>query len=73
VVDIRSIGVMAGIEVAPVGGPGARGHAIQKALFDHGLHLKSTGDTLILAPAFVATDAHLDEIFTKIRDVLKAH
>jgi beta-alanine--pyruvate transaminase len=73
VVDIRSIGVMAGIEVAAVGTPGARGHAIQKALFDHGLHLKNTGDTLILAPAFVANDAHLDEIFTKIREVLKTH
>jgi beta-alanine--pyruvate transaminase len=65
--------VMAGVEVAAIGAPGARGHTIQKALFDHGLHLKSTGDTLILAPAFVATDAHLDEIFTKIRGVLKTH
>jgi beta-alanine--pyruvate transaminase len=72
VVDIRSIGMMAGIEVAAVGAPGAKGHVLQKALFDQGLHLKSTGDTMIVAPAFVAEPKHIDEITTKIRKALVA-
>ena len=72
VVDVRSIGLMAGIEVAPVGGVGARGHALQKALYEQGLHLKNTGDTLIVAPAFIAEPKHIDEIVTKLRKALAA-
>jgi beta-alanine--pyruvate transaminase len=73
VIDVRSIGMMAGIEVAAVGGPGAKGHVVQKALYDRGLHLKSTGDTLIVAPAFVAEAKHIDEITSKIREALVAN
>jgi beta-alanine--pyruvate transaminase len=70
VVDIRSFGMMAGVEVAAVGNPGARGHELQKKLYDRGLNLKSTGDTLIVAPAFIAEENHIDEIASKIRQVL---
>ena len=70
VVDIRSVGMMAAIEVAPSGGPGARGHVIQKRLYDKALHLKSTGDSLIIAPPLIAEKHHVDEIASKIRDVL---
>ena len=72
VVDVRSIGMMAGIEVAAVGSPGARGHELQKALYDRGLNLKSTGDTLIVAPAFVAEPKHIEEIAGKIREAIVA-
>ena len=67
-----SIGMMAGIEVAAVGNPGARGHELQKALYDRGLNLKSTGDTLIVAPAFIAEPRHIEEITGKIREALIA-
>ena len=70
VIDIRSIGMMAGVEVAAEGATGARGHLLQKALYDRGLHLKSTGDTLIIAPAFIAEAKHLDEITSKLRQAL---
>ena len=72
VIDIRSIGMMAAVEVAAVGGPGARGHELQKKLYDIGLNLKSTGDSLIVAPPFIAEKHHIDEIVSKIRDALKA-
>jgi beta-alanine--pyruvate transaminase len=71
VVDVRNVGMMAGVEVAAVGNPGARGHELQKKLYDMGLHLKSTGDTLIVAPAFIAEKSHIDDITNKIRDALK--
>lgn len=70
VADIRSVGMMAAIEVAPSGGPGARGHDIQKRLYDKALHLKSTGDSLIIAPPLIAEKHHVDEIASKLRDVL---
>ena len=72
VVDIRSIGLMAAVEVAPDGAPGARGHEMQKRLYDMGLNLKNTGDSLIVAPPLVMEDKHLDEIVAKLRGVLKA-
>jgi beta-alanine--pyruvate transaminase len=70
VVDIRSIGMMAGVEVAAAGTPGARGHELHKKLYDSGLHLKSTGDTLIVAPAFIAEKSHIDSITNRIRDAI---
>ena len=70
VVDIRSIGMMAAIELAPKGAPGARGHDAQKALYDANLNLKSTGDSLIVAPPFVATEAHIGLIVDTLRDVI---
>ena len=70
VADIRGIGMMAAIEVAPDKAPGARGHEAQKRLYDAGLNLKSTGDALIIAPPYVAERKHIDEITTKLRTVL---
>jgi beta-alanine--pyruvate transaminase len=72
VTDVRSIGMMAAVDVAPDGAPGVRGHEVQKRLFDAGLHLKSTGDALIIAPAFVMEPKHLDEIVSKLRAVLSS-
>jgi len=68
--DIRSIGMLAAVELHPQGAPGARGHEAQKRLYDAGLHLKSTGESLILAPPLVAERNHVDEIVGKLRDVL---
>jgi beta-alanine--pyruvate transaminase len=70
VADIRSYGMLCAIEVVAEGGPGARGHEVQKRLFEKGLHLKSTGDSLIIAPPLIAEKAHIDEIVSKVRDVL---
>ncbi len=56
VVSIRNIGLAAGIELAPdVAGAGLRGARAQAAAFDHGVLTRAPGDTLILAPPFVAT------------------
>lgn len=69
-VDIRGIGMMAAIEVAPGKVPGSRGHELQKLLFDANLNLKATGDSIILAPPFIAEKHHIDEITDKVRGVL---
>lgn len=72
VFDIRSVGMLAAVELHPRGAPGSLGHEVQKRLYDHGLHLKSTGDSLLLAPPFIAERRHIDEIASKLRDVLAA-
>jgi beta-alanine--pyruvate transaminase len=73
VVDVRGYGLLAGVDVRTKdGAPGLAGHEVQKRLFDAGLHLKATGDALLLAPAFVAERAHVDEMVATLRDVLAA-
>jgi len=70
VVDIRAIGMMAAVELAVDGTPGARGHEFQKRLYDAGVNLKSTGDNLIIAPPFISEKSHIDHIVSVMRDAL---
>jgi len=68
--DIRTIGMMAGVELEKGEKPGARGTLAQIEMFWGGLHVKFTGDTGIVAPMFVAERAHVDEIVAKFRTAL---
>ncbi len=71
VVDVRGYGLLAGVDVRVKGGqPGLAGHELQKRLFDAGLHVKATGDSLLLAPAFVFERKQVDELVAMLRDVL---
>lgn len=70
VMDVRSMGLMAAVELHPGTAPGQRGTEAQKRMFWNGLHVKFTGDAGILAPMFIATPAHLDEIMGKFRTTL---
>ncbi|MGR3484386.1 MAG: aminotransferase class III-fold pyridoxal phosphate-dependent enzyme [Paracoccaceae bacterium] len=68
--DIRSIGMMAGVELHPGEVVGHRGVAAQTALFWRGCHIKFTGENAILAPMFISERHHIDEIVGKLRDTL---
>jgi beta-alanine--pyruvate transaminase len=71
VFDIRGYGLLAALELeARPGQPGAAGYDAQKRLLRAGLHLKATGDALLLAPAYVAERSHIDEMVAILRDVL---
>jgi beta-alanine--pyruvate transaminase len=70
VTDIRGYGMLGGLDVAPEATPGARGHALQKVLFDNGLHVKTTGDSAIIAPPFTSTTDHIDQIVEILRKTL---
>jgi beta-alanine--pyruvate transaminase len=70
VADIRGYGMFGAIDVHPAGGPGQRGHALQKKLFESGLHLKATGDCALLAPPLIAEKKHIDEIADTLRRTL---
>ena len=71
VTDIRGYGMLGGFDVAPMGGPGKRGYLLQKRLFEEGVHIKTTGDCGIVAPAFVMTASEIDELCDGFRKVLK--
>ena len=69
-VDIRGVGMLAAVEMAVDKTPGARGHEMQKRLFDAGINLKNTGDSLIIAPPFISERKDIDRIVQTLRTVL---
>ena len=71
--NIRTQGMMAGIDLAPAERPGLRGFDAQVKLFNAGLHLKATGDTALVAPALIAEKSHVDEISGVLREVLSTY
>ncbi len=73
VTDIRGYGMMAGVDVEPGERPGARGHEVQKRLYDAGVHIKFTGDAGIIAPPLVSERSHIDEICAIVRKVLSEY
>ena len=62
VTDIRGYGMIAGLDIVPDGSPGKAGLEFQKRLFAAGLHVKATGDAIILAPPLISEQSHIDEI-----------
>ena len=73
ITDIRGYGMLGGIDFAPGGRPGQVGLEIQKRLFAAGLHVKATGDAIILAPPLISEEAHIDEIVSILRQVLEQY
>lgn len=70
VTDVRGIGLFAGVDLAPDGSPGRRGYRAVRAFFEAGVLVKLTGDTVLLAPPFIATPAEIELMLERIRAVL---
>jgi beta-alanine--pyruvate transaminase len=70
VADVRGFGMLAGVELKPGKAPGARGHELQARLYDRGLHVKTTGDVAIMAPAFIASRADIDAMADMLREAI---
>src|SRR4051794_35654186 len=67
VVDVRNIGLVGGIELAPLTGrPGARGSDVYRRAFDGGLLVRVTGDTIALSPPLIISEQQIDEIVEKL-------
>jgi beta-alanine--pyruvate transaminase len=62
--------MIGGVDVAPSTAPGVRGLKVMQDLYDAGCMVKMTGDCALVSPPLVCEEKHLDEIFTKLRDVL---
>lgn len=71
VTDVRCLGLMAGIELAPQDGePGARGYELFRACLESGLLIRVTGDTVALSPPLIISHDQIEEIFARLRDAL---
>ncbi|HWE76140.1 MAG TPA: aspartate aminotransferase family protein [Stellaceae bacterium] len=72
IVDLRNIGLVAGIELAPIAGkPGARAFDAYLKCFERGLLVRQTGDILALSPPLIVEKSQIDDMFGLLREVLK--
>jgi beta-alanine--pyruvate transaminase len=72
VIDIRTIGLMAAIELDPrEGAPTRRGYEIFVDCFEHGLLTRLTGDTIALSPPLIVEEKHIDELVQILSNALK--
>ncbi len=74
VVDIRTVGLTAGIDLASrPDQPGKRGFdALNSAFFDNDLMLRIAGDTLALTPPLIVSEDQIGEIVEKVAKVIRA-
>lgn len=64
VIDIRNVGMVVGVEMAPSKeGVGVRAQAVFAECWQQGLFLRVTGDTLAIAPPMIITEAEIEELF----------
>src|SRR5258708_3294239 len=72
VIDLRNIGLAAGIELEPIAGkPTARAFDAFLKCYERGLLIRTTGDIIALSPPLIVEKSHIDEIFGTLGDVLK--
>jgi len=72
VVDIRNIGLVAGIELEPIPGkPTVRAFEAFLRAYEKGVLIRTTGDTIALSPPLIIEKAQIDRIFETITDILK--
>ncbi|HEY2027339.1 MAG TPA: aspartate aminotransferase family protein [Gemmatimonadaceae bacterium] len=71
VIDVRNIGLVAAIELAPrAGAAGARGYETFVKCFERGLLMRVTGDVIALSPPLIVEKEQIDRMFEMISSVL---
>jgi len=72
VIDVRAIGLVAGIELSPrPDAVGSRGYEVMVDCFNRGLVLRNSGDTLAMSPPLIVERGHIDDIVAILGDALK--
>ena len=72
VIDVRNIGLVCGIELAPLpGAPAKRAFDIFLDCYDKGVLIRTTGDTLALTPPLIVEHAHIDQIVDTVRGAIR--
>jgi beta-alanine--pyruvate transaminase len=73
VIDVRNIGLVAGIELAPrEGAPGHRGYEVFTRAWEKGLLTRVTGDILALSPPLILEEGQIDQILQTVKESIEA-
>ena len=71
VIDIRNLGMVAGIELEPrPGAPGARAMEVFHRCFDAGILVRVTADIIALSPPLIIEPRQVDEIVGRLAEVI---
>lgn len=70
VVDIRNLGLIGGVELAPRADGGRAGEVFRRC-FDAGLFIRFTGDVLAFSPPLIVEKSQIDEIVDTVRGALQ--
>ncbi|MDR2853212.1 MAG: aminotransferase class III-fold pyridoxal phosphate-dependent enzyme [Burkholderiaceae bacterium] len=74
VIGIRSLGLAAAVELAPIAGaPGKRGYDIFLDCFHKGALVRPAGDVLVIAPPYIVESSHIDTLVNTLADAIRAH
>jgi beta-alanine--pyruvate transaminase len=72
VIDIRNMGLIAGIELEPIAGePTKRAFSAFLDAYENDVLIRTTGDIIALSPPLIIEKSHIDILFGTLRDVLK--
>jgi beta-alanine--pyruvate transaminase len=73
VIDVRNLGMVAGVELAArPGAVGTRAYDVFVACYNAGLLTRITGDIIAISPPLIAERKHVDEMVGIIGDVIRA-
>jgi len=73
VIDVRNIGMVAGVEFAPMeGAPTKRAFDIFLKCWELGLMVRTTGDIVAMSPPLIAERTHIDQIVDRLRQAIRA-
>jgi beta-alanine--pyruvate transaminase len=72
VIDVRNMGLVGGIELAPLPGkPTLRAFNVFLDCYDKGLLIRTTGDTIALSPPLIIERSHIDQIVDTLRGAIR--
>ena len=70
-IDIRNIGLVAGIELEPrPGQPTRRAYETFVKCYERGVLIRTTGDTVALSPPLIIDKGEIDTLFGTLGEVL---
>jgi beta-alanine--pyruvate transaminase len=73
VIDIRNYGLLGAVEMEPIEDqPTARAMQLFRHCFDHGVSVRTTGDTVAFSPPLIIEKDQIDQIIDAVRDALRA-
>jgi len=73
VIDIRNIGLIGAIELAPIpGSPTKRAFSAFVKAFERGALIRTTGDIIALSPPLIITKGQINELIDHVREVLRS-
>jgi len=72
IIDIRTIGLIVGIELEPLPGkPTARAFEAFVRAYEKGVLIRTTGDTIAMSPPFIIDKKQIDQLFGTVSEILK--